>query len=83
MASGRPVIAFKDGGALDYIKDDVNGVFFHHQTSESLIESILYFEKNINLFIPEKIKESVASFDAMIFRKKIKDIIDRSLLDNE
>jgi len=83
MASGRPVIAFKDGGALDYIKDDINGVFFHYQTSESLIESIIYIEKNINLFNSKIIKESISKFSDSRFKKRMKAIIDRNLLHNE
>ena len=82
MASGRPVIAFKDGGALDYIKDNINGVFFHYQTSESLIESIIYFEKNINSFNPKIIKESISKFSDSRFKERMKEIIDRSLLNN-
>ena len=83
MASGRPVIAFKDGGALDYIQDNLNGVFFNSQTADSLNEAIKYFEKNINSFNPIKIKESVAKFDDSLFKQRMKVIINRSLLNNE
>jgi len=83
MASGRPVIAFKEGGALDYIEDNINGVFFHSQNSDSLNKAITYFENNINFFHSNKIKESVFKFKDSLFKKKIKEIIDRSLLDNE
>ena len=32
MASGRPIIAFNQGGALDYVQDELNGLFFKDQT---------------------------------------------------
>ena len=83
MASGRPVIAFKGGGALDYIKNDINGIFFHSQTSESLFESIIYFEKNIHLFNSKIIKESISKFSDSRFKERIKEFIDRSLLNND
>jgi glycosyltransferase involved in cell wall biosynthesis len=39
-ASGRPVIAYRAGGALDTVVDGMNGVFFDTQTVESLCEAI-------------------------------------------
>jgi glycosyltransferase involved in cell wall biosynthesis len=46
QAAGCPVIAFRDGGALDTVKENVTGVLFNQQTAESLIEAIDYFEQN-------------------------------------
>ncbi len=45
LAAGCPVIAFGDGGALDYIIDGKNGVLFNKQTVKSLVEGITKFEK--------------------------------------
>jgi len=38
MASGRPVIAYKSGGALEIIQDGKTGLFFEKQTSSDLIK---------------------------------------------
>jgi glycosyltransferase involved in cell wall biosynthesis len=38
MASGTPVIAYKAGGALDYVKPGRTGVFFEEQTVDSLCD---------------------------------------------
>ena len=38
LAAGTPVIAYKKGGALDYIEDGKNGVFFERQTVSSLTQ---------------------------------------------
>ena len=45
-AAGCPVIAYRDGGALETVKENVTGVFFSEQSPESLIGAIYSFEKN-------------------------------------
>lgn len=40
QASGKPVIAFRQGGALETIVEGVTGVFFDRQTAESLQEGV-------------------------------------------
>ncbi len=47
MASGTPVIAYKAGGALDYILPGKSGAFFEQPTAESL-------EKVLRAFKPER-----------------------------
>ena len=44
-ACGRPVIAFKGGGALDTIVPGLNGMFFEEQTVDSLSEVLLSFSR--------------------------------------
>ena len=41
---GKPVIAFKSGGAIDIIKEGITGEFFEEQTSESLIKALREFD---------------------------------------
>src|SRR5262245_31777125 len=43
-ASGRPVIAYRAGGAMETVNEGVTGVFFDHATSHSLAEAIEKFE---------------------------------------
>ena len=62
MASGTPVIAYKKGGVLDYLKDGLNGIFFNEQSSKSLINSIKKFEKEKNTFDPNEIRKSILNF---------------------
>ena len=40
QASGRPVIAFGRGGALETVQDGVTGVLFDAQTPESLLAAM-------------------------------------------
>ena len=75
MASGRPVIAYNKGGVNDYLVDGLNGLFFNHQNSQSLLDCIQKF--NSFNFDSKKIKESVKRFDNDIFYEEIKKTIDR------
>ena len=70
LASGVPLIAYQAGGALEYIKDGVNGVFFPEQTVDSLITGIQRFEQ-IRDWNTEQIRESSLLFSSTVFRQKI------------
>ncbi|MGZ5435160.1 MAG: glycosyltransferase [Pyrinomonadaceae bacterium] len=43
-AAGRPVIAYRAGGAVETVEENVTGVFFDQATSVSLAEAIEKFE---------------------------------------
>ncbi len=45
LCYGKPVIAFRAGGALDIVIDGKNGVFFSEQTVDSLNDAINRFAK--------------------------------------
>ena len=79
MASGRPVIAYKKGGAMDYIKENINGLFFDDQSPESLNSKILEFENKYEEFDSKTIRDSVEKFDKDYFYKKIKAEISKLL----
>ncbi|MBS1808498.1 MAG: glycosyltransferase [Acidobacteria bacterium] len=44
-AAGRPVIAYRAGGALETVVEGITGLFFNQPTSESLAKAIESFEK--------------------------------------
>jgi glycosyltransferase involved in cell wall biosynthesis len=52
MASGRPVLAFGKGGALETIAEGRTGQFFYDQTAESLVEALRRFEAWLPEFRP-------------------------------
>jgi glycosyltransferase involved in cell wall biosynthesis len=67
LASGLPIIAFGEGGALEYVQDKINGVLFTKQTKECLIEAIKEFE---SLTFDEKaVRNSVNNFTSMAFKE--------------
>jgi glycosyltransferase involved in cell wall biosynthesis len=53
MASGRPVLAYGRGGALDSVAPGVSGLFFAEQTVDSLIEGVRAMEAWLPDFDPE------------------------------
>lgn len=69
MASGRPVIAYQSGGALETIKSGVTGLFFKEQTKESLIEALKKFKSGD--FDPKIIRQQAEKFDQEKFKQKI------------
>ena len=70
LSAGCPVIAYGEGGALDYVVDGKNGVLFKKQTANSLSDAILQFEKM--KFDRKKIVESANKFAVKRFDKEIK-----------
>ena len=44
MASGAPVVAYAEGGALETVVENETGVFFHQQSSEALCEAVEQLE---------------------------------------
>ena len=68
MAAGTPIISYKAGGALDYVKPGVSGEFFDSQTTESLSQVLAAF--NPNDYDPKKVASHAQAFDAKTFQKK-------------
>lgn len=73
QASGRPVIAFGKGGALETVINDVTGVLFKEQDIESLKDAIKKFEKL--KFDKASLRNHAKNFDEDIFKLKIKKFI--------
>jgi glycosyltransferase involved in cell wall biosynthesis len=69
MASGRPVIAFSEGGALETIIARETGLFFTKQNWESLLDTLLTFDKN--QWDSTRIREHALQFDLVHFKNTI------------
>ncbi|MFH1745215.1 MAG: glycosyltransferase [bacterium] len=75
MASGRPVIAFKKGGALETVIPEKTGIFFKEQTVDSIIKAVGEF-KNTK-FNPQEIRAHAEKFGVERFKKEIREFIGR------
>ncbi|MFA7654372.1 MAG: glycosyltransferase [Candidatus Magasanikbacteria bacterium] len=73
MASGRPVIAYEDGGATETIIAGETGIFFKQQKWETLLDTLLNF--NPNNWNTYKIREHALRFGTNNFKPKIKKLI--------
>jgi glycosyltransferase involved in cell wall biosynthesis len=69
MASGRPVIAYGKGGALETVREGLTGTLFYEQSSEELMDTILHFSPDV--FSPQKIRVFAETFSPKIFREQI------------
>ncbi|MEW6407844.1 MAG: glycosyltransferase [Patescibacteria group bacterium] len=76
MASGRPVIAYRRGGALETIKEGITGTFFEDQTPWSLVDIVRDFKPE--KFDSQKIRQEVLKFDISLFKEKVKNFVENA-----
>jgi len=77
-AAGCPVIAYRDGGALETVKENVTGLFFDEQTPESLIAAMNKFEQNLSNFSDRQLFiNHVQQFSKTAFLEKLQLIIEK------
>ncbi len=81
QASGRPVIAYAAGGALESVIEGKTGTFFHEQTPEALIRTVkkldrLEFDSRI-------IRKHAEKFDVEVFKRKIKSFLEEKLEEHQ
>jgi glycosyltransferase involved in cell wall biosynthesis len=77
QASGRAVIAYAAGGALETVVEGVTGLFFHEHTAESLAEAVSSF--NERDFDATAIRCHAESFDREIFKSKLRAFVDEKV----
>jgi glycosyltransferase involved in cell wall biosynthesis len=68
-AAGRPVIAFRAGGALETVIEGVTGLFFDQPTAPSLIQAIEAFE--LRSWDSSELRLHACRFDRSIFQKRL------------
>lgn len=73
MASGRPVVAFRGGGALETVIDRITGVFFDEQTEDVLAEAVDRASRM--KFMPYVCRGQAERFDLPVFRERMTDIL--------
>lgn len=77
MAAGKPVIAFRGGGALETIIEGKTGEFFEKQTSESLFEVVKRFDPT--RYNPIESKNQANKFSKEVFKQKIKTFVEEKM----
>lgn len=75
MNYGKPVIAFKDGGAMETVKENLSGIFFSEQNTASLNEAIIKYENFKNHFSKDKIQNHAKRFSVRTFKENISEAI--------
>ena len=70
MAAGTPVIAYKAGGALDYVSPGKTGLFFEESTAQSLALALKQF--STQRFSKLTVSRAAESFSTQHFDQKIR-----------
>jgi glycosyltransferase involved in cell wall biosynthesis len=77
MASGKPVIAFGRGGALETVvpwepgNDAATGFLFSEQTADALVAAIRRCEANAHRLNPKALRAHAEAFDRPLFKERI------------
>jgi glycosyltransferase involved in cell wall biosynthesis len=78
MASGRPVIAYGAGGALETVLPGKTGELFDEQSWEALADAIVRFQPE--RFHPEEIRAHALQFDTNAFKERISSFIEKAYI---
>lgn len=68
-AAGRPVIAYRAGGAVETVVDGMTGIFFDKPNSRALIDAIEEFEGRI--WNTRLLREHAEKFDRKVFSFRV------------
>ncbi|MFB3897088.1 MAG: glycosyltransferase [bacterium] len=73
MSCGKPVIAYRKGGVVESVVENITGIFFDQQTPEAINDAIIRFESK--QFSTELIRHQASKFDKQEFIQQIKRFI--------
>jgi glycosyltransferase involved in cell wall biosynthesis len=82
QASGRPVVAYRAGGARETVREGTTGVFFDQQTPESLEQAMIDFEARREDFDPAACRANAEGFGTDRFRDNLGRFLTRHSLLN-
>ena len=71
QAAGRPVIAFRGGGAVETVVENETGLFFDEQTPDSLAATLDAFEARSPEFFAASCRRQAERFAPDIFRREL------------
>ena len=77
MASGKGVIAYGKGGALETVDEGLSGVFFYTQTADALEEAVSKAE--LMRFDPENIRARALRFSRVLYKEAMKQFIEKKM----
>ncbi len=78
MAAGKPVLAYRDGGATETVIEGVTGEFFDAPIVELLADGVRRMLENESGYDPETIRAQAEKFSAEEFDRQIQEYIERA-----
>jgi glycosyltransferase involved in cell wall biosynthesis len=76
-AAGRPVIAYRAGGASETIIDGLNGIFFDEASTEALLIAMHRFDTMA--WHSEDIRRHAERYDTKLFERRVLDFLESTL----
>jgi glycosyltransferase involved in cell wall biosynthesis len=78
MAGGKPVFAYKWGGLLETVKENISGNFFTKKDGSDFLENFEIFRKNIEdgIFKEETIQKEAEKYSEAVFEENILKIVE-------
>ena len=80
MASGRPVVAFGAGGALETVVEGKTGLFFREQTAASLAAALRTVQTLP--FLPEALQAHALRFDLSVFQDTMRRFVEAAVAEH-
>ena len=77
MLHGKPVLALRMGGAIEYILEGINGEFFDDPTPEVLADGVRRLNENYKNYSPLVIKKTAERFSRQRFENEIRSFIEK------
>lgn len=77
LASGRPVVAYRAGGAVETLVDGVTGTFFDRQSPDALVEALRGFDPDS--YDPAVLHAHVSEFDLFVFQQRLRQFVEASV----
>lgn len=73
MACGRPVVAYRAGGAMETIKEGVTGMFFDDQDWAALADTVI--RTDFTQFDPKEISDHAQKFSKERFKREMEEFV--------
>ena len=80
MAAGRPVIAYRAGGAMETVIEGQTGVFFNEATAQSLMDAIQRLDSLT--FQPAELRAHAETFGTVAFQNRFKMLVEHHFADH-
>lgn len=75
MAAGRPVIAWRRGGAVETVIDGETGLLYDDPHWAELADTVLHFDETA--FTPSRIRAHAESFSTPRFHKEMRELVEQ------
>ena len=76
IASGKPVIALGQGGAVEILRDSC-GVFYDEPGEAGLSEALKIFDRSEDCFLPSHLMARAADFSEAAFERRFREVLER------